>query len=90
MFNRKRKTIIELTDKLIYLLERINLTDYVEYLGNTNRILYTSFLIGLARGFGSAIGFSLLGAVVIYIVVETGVVNLPAIREYLRNMIGGI
>lgn len=87
MFKRKFTKTTELTDRLIYLLERINLTGYIEYLENTNRILWTNFLIGLARGLGYAIGFGLLGAVVIYIIVETGGINSPGIKEYLRKML---
>lgn len=85
---RRKKYVMELTDKFIYLLERINLTGYIEYLENTNRIIYTNFLIGVARGFGSAIGFSILGAVAIYIVIETGIINIPELKKYLVEMLG--
>lgn len=87
MFKQIKK-VDELTDKLIYVLERINLTGYIEYISNTNRLIFTNFLIGLARGLGYAIGFSVLGAVVIYILIETGAVNFPAISEFIKRMSG--
>lgn len=90
MLRRKSGRITELTDKLIYVLERINLTDYIEYLENTNKLLFTNFLVGLARGVGYAVGFSLLGAVIIYVVIETGMVNVPAINEYLKNLLNAL
>lgn len=87
MFFRKKREQ-DLIDKLIYVLERINLTDYIEYINNFNRIVYTNFVIGIARGLGYAIGFSVLGAIVIYILAETGTVNIPVINEYLAKMFG--
>lgn len=87
MFFRKKREQ-DLIDKLIYVLERINLTDYIEYINNFNRIVYTNFIIGIARGLGYAIGFSVLGAIVIYILAETGTVNIPVINEYLAKMFG--
>lgn len=87
MFLRGIKRVDELSDKLIYILERINMTGYIEYLNNTNRLLYTNFLIGLARGIGYAIGFSLLGAIIVYIIIETGVRPFPDIRDFLKSMI---
>ena len=90
MLRRKSRRLTELTDKLIYVLERINLTDYIEYLENTNKLLFTNFLVGLARGVGYAVGFSLLGAVIIYVVIETGMVNVPAINEYLKNLLNAL
>lgn len=73
-------------NQLIYTLERINLTGYVEYLDSKKKLLWNSFLIGVARGLGSAIGFSLLGALVVFIFVETGLINMPAIQQYLGNI----
>lgn len=87
MFFRKKKEQ-DLIDKLIYVLERINLTDYIEYINNFNRIVYTNFVIGIARGLGYAIGFSVLGAIVIYILAETGTVNIPVINQYLAKLFG--
>lgn len=87
MISRGIKKLNDLSDRLIYILERINMTGYIEYLENTNRLLYTNFLIGLARGIGYAIGFSLLGAIIVYIIIETGIRPFPEIREYLKSMI---
>lgn len=87
MFFRKKKEQ-DLIDKLIYVLERINLTDYIEYINNFNRIVYTNFVIGIARGLGYAIGFSVLGAIVIYVLAETGTVNIPVINQYLAKLFG--
>ncbi|WP_416352894.1 DUF5665 domain-containing protein [Caldicellulosiruptor naganoensis] len=47
-------------------LERMNLNYYVEYLKNPKKIIWQNFLSGVARGFGTAFSFSILGALLIY------------------------
>ena len=49
-------------DELSLRIEGLNLAEYLEILRNPKRLLYVNFLGGLARGFGTAIGFTLLGA----------------------------
>jgi hypothetical protein len=44
------------------------LTDFVALLGSKRRLASVNFLIGLARGVGLFLGFSLLGAVLVAIV----------------------
>lgn len=85
LFGRKAKAIT-VTERLIYILERINLSGYIEYLNNPKRLLWTNFIIGVARGIGYAIGFGLIGGLIVYIVIETGFMNSPNIREFLRKI----
>ena len=54
--------------ELIYALERTNIREYSSLLCNTRRFMFTSFISGLFRGLGSAIGFSVLGAVALMII----------------------
>ena len=41
-------------DRLLSALERMRLKEYVEYVTNRRRLLLSSFLHGMARGFGFA------------------------------------
>jgi hypothetical protein len=43
-------------------LEHMKLVEYVELLNNPKRLLFINFISGLARGFGIAVGFTILGA----------------------------
>ena len=65
----EQKAIEQLLDKVTELsanMERMRLAEYVEMFEKPLTLLYVNFLIGLARGFGTAIGFTILAALVIY------------------------
>ena len=56
-----------LTKELIEALERSRIRDMANYYRNRRELLWTSFIGGIARGLGMAIGFSVLGAIVLLI-----------------------
>jgi predicted PurR-regulated permease PerM len=49
--------------KLIRALENSRISEMAWYLGDTKKIIRSSFISGLFRGLGMAIGFSVLGAI---------------------------
>ena len=84
------KTFRELsqkTDELSIRIEKLNLAEYLEILLNPKRLLYVNFLGGIARGFGTAIGFTLLGAFVIYILQRMVILRLPIIGTFIADII---
>ncbi len=81
-----RRNINTLVAKLIYLMERINLEGYVEYLQSPFKIFWVSFLSGVAKGLGSVIGFTVLGSIIIYSLVEFEILNLPELINYLNRL----
>lgn len=68
-------------------LEKMKFGDYIEYLQNTKRVLITNFISGLARGFGMAIGFSVLGAIAIYFLTKLANQNIPVIGEFITEIV---
>jgi len=68
-------------------LEKFNIANYLEMLNNPRRYLFINFAAGLARGLGFAIGFTLLGALVVYFLQRLVVLNLPVIGEFLSELI---
>ena len=74
-------------NQLSLLLENLKLADYLKHLGNTKRMLWVNFLGGLARGFGIAIGFTLLGAIVLYFLQKTLLNNLPVIGNIIADIV---
>ncbi len=66
------------------------LRDYLYYLSDTKRIVLNNFLAGLARGVGSAIGFSVLSAVLIYLISQLASRNLPIIGDILQEIVNTI
>lgn len=67
--------------------ERLGLHEYVEYLQKPRRLMLTNFIAGLMRGLGFAIGFTILGAIVIYIVQKLALANLPGIGDFFAEIV---
>ena len=72
--------------RLVRNLEKSRFCEYVEYAADTKRMLRNSFLIGIARGIGSAIGFSLLGALLIYALRSLAQSSLPVIGDFIADL----
>jgi len=82
--NRKAYAKIE---EIARTLEKMNFGDYIEYLNNTGRVIRTNFIAGLARGFGMAVGFTLLGAVTLYFLTRLANKNLPIIGGFIAEIV---
>lgn len=74
-------------DDLSIQIEKLNLSEYIELFRNPRRLLYVNFLSGVARGFGMAVGFTLLGALVIYILQRLMILRLPYIGDFIADII---
>ncbi|EOD01293.1 DUF5665 domain-containing protein [Caldisalinibacter kiritimatiensis] len=68
-------------------LEKAKIAEYVDIMNNKWRLLYINFIGGLARGFGTAIGFTILGAFVIYILQRIIAWNLPLIGDFISEIV---
>lgn len=62
-------------------------TEYVMYLQDRRRLLITNFLAGVMRGMGFAIGFSILGALVVVLVQHLALENLPGIGQFFAEVV---
>lgn len=63
------------------------LTEYLEYLQNRRRLFLTNFVAGVMRGMGFAVGFSILGAIVVSIVQKLALANLPGIGDFFAEVV---
>lgn len=68
-------------------MEKMKLAEYVELLEQPYRLLYVNFLSGIARGVGIAIGFTLLGALLVVILQRLVMLNLPVIGEFIAEIV---
>lgn len=74
-------------DKISINMEKFKFVDYVYYLEHPKKMLMANFMGGIARGFGIAIGFTLLGAVVIYILQIVVRWKLPVIGQFITEIV---
>ncbi|MCL2496868.1 MAG: DUF5665 domain-containing protein [Clostridiales bacterium] len=68
-------------------LHRLNLAEYVGLSQKPRRLIALNFWIGVARGFGMAVGFTLLGALGIYVLKQLNVLNLPGIGDFIAQIL---
>lgn len=81
------KELADKVQKLAVTLEKTQIEEYVNYLSDVKRLLLTNLLAGLARGVGMAVGFTILGAVVLYFLQKLALQNLPLIGDFIANIV---
>jgi len=81
------ESIARRLDKLSCQIERMKINEYVDMLVHPKRMLWANFVGGLTRGFGTAVGFTLLGALFIYLLQSAGKLNLPVLGRYIAELV---
>jgi len=85
--DRQEARLARRVQELCLTLEKMRLTEYMRYVNDVRRLLWVNFLTGLARGFGTAIGFTVLGAIAITVLQRIAVDNLPIIGRFLAEVV---
>ncbi|MBO8141664.1 MAG: hypothetical protein H0Z37_05705 [Firmicutes bacterium] len=73
-------------ESLLTLMERHSLAELIELYRSPRRMIVLSFTSGVARGFGVAVGFTLIGAVFLYVLGRLAMLNLPIIGEFVADI----
>lgn len=73
--------------QIAMLLGESRLGEYVEMMSNPKEIIKRNFIAGLARGLGMAIGFTVLGALVLYLLQKLVVLNLPFFGNFIAEIV---
>jgi hypothetical protein len=81
------KTLADRVEELGLAMEKMKLAEYVELLNRPSRLFYINFFAGLARGIGMAVGFTLLGAFLIYLLRRLEYLNIPVIGEFIAEIV---
>ncbi|SHE34746.1 DUF5665 domain-containing protein [Desulforamulus putei] len=74
-------------DVLARNMEKMKLAEYVALLEDTRRLLWVNFISGIARGLGIAVGFTVLGAVILYFLQKLLLLNLPVIGGFIAQIV---
>lgn len=74
-------------EQLMAAMEKASLAEWIELYRRPWRLLILNFAAGVARGLGIAVGFAILGAIVIYIVRELALLNLPVIGKLIAEIV---
>lgn len=83
----KQNLLIRQIDRWIAAMERLRLSDYVRYVDDRKRLFWTNFWGGIARGVGMAVGFTILGAMLVLVLQDLARRNLPLIGDALAEIV---
>jgi len=83
----RSKNLGDRLSELTQQLEKFNLAEYMNQLNNPRRYLMVNFLGGLFRGLGMAIGLTIFGALILYVLQRLVVLNLPVIGDFLAELV---
>lgn len=79
--------LVEKVADLTLAMEKMNMAEYLQLFNRPMRLLYINFIAGMARGFGFAVGFALLGAILVYLLQKLVVLNLPVIGNFIADIV---
>lgn len=72
-------------ERLILIIERSRIRDYMMLTDSRRRLFVINFVAGVGKGFGQAIGFTLLAGVAFYLLASW--VDLPIIGKYIAELV---
>jgi hypothetical protein len=87
---RRQGELRSLVARIIQLsrrLEDASVAEYVEFMRNPRRVVWSNFLAGVARGFGIAIGASVLTALFLYALSVIISLNIPIIGNLIARIV---
>ena len=74
-------------DKINYVLEKNQVIELLEIIGNRKQILIRNLLSGISKGIGIGIGVTIITAIIVIILQKIVTLNIPVIGEYIADII---
>ncbi len=84
---RQSVRILRRLDELMWAAQKFDVAEFAEYFHHPRRVLLVSFATGVARGVGIAVGFTLLGALVLWFLQRLVVANLPGLGHFVAELV---
>ncbi len=85
--SRPERALAREIDRLVRLVERMNLGDYIGLLQRPGRLLWINFLAGLARGLGTILGATLLVSLILAVAQRIIATHLPGVSEFVQHFV---
>ena len=83
----KRKKLKKQIEELNKKIENNKIKEYVILMEDTKKLLWKNFIAGIARGLGTGIGVTILGAIILIILRRVVLLNIPVIGKYLKDIL---
>lgn len=84
---RQANALLKKLNEVEKKMERANLAEFMQLLQKPTRLIFLNFLGGLARGFGIAIGLTIIASLFIILLSRLAALNLPVIGEYIAELV---
>lgn len=79
--------LLEKIQQLIITFEKASVAEWIELYRRPWRLMMLNFGAGIARGVGFTVGITILGAIVIIIIRELALLNLPIIGKLIAEIV---
>ncbi len=83
---REIKILTEKLERVATHLERMNIGAYVELLQRPKRLIFLNLLAGISRGFGIALGATVVAATFLYLLGRLASLNIPLIGDFIARI----
>ena len=78
--------LIARLEEAVRALDKAGIAEWVELFRHPRRLLYLNFLAGVVRGFGIAVGFTVMSAVFVIFLGYVARLNLPVIGRFIADV----
>ncbi len=86
IFDKRLNKINKKLDEILKRIEANHISEYVELMNNTKKLIWKNFVVGISKGIGIAVGFTILGAIAIYLLRQIVMLNLPVIGAFIKDI----
>lgn len=73
-------------DKMATDMHSAGMVEYIDMARNPRRFYRRNFVMGIARGFGMAIGFTVIAGLIIYLMRYMVNLNIPLIGDFIADV----
>ena len=87
MDQEKNKELLTRWERIAERLDASRIAEYVELMNKPRKLIWTSFIVGIARGFGAAVGATVVFALVLEILRRLIVVNVLGIGDFIVSIL---
>lgn len=87
MNSEKEKKLLTRWDRIAERLDASRISEYVELMNNPRKLIWTSFVAGIARGLGAAVGATVVFALVLEVLRRLIVVNVLGIGDFIVSIL---
>jgi hypothetical protein len=87
MKRRYKRSYLGYLQNLAAKFDRSYLAEYVSLMQRPFRLMFINFLAGLARGFGIAVGLTIVASLFIIFLTYLANLNLPVIGNYIAQLV---